>query len=458
MDLVGLFVFSVSMAIFGAYQAIPLGNNRPDAGFPFRLRDEFGLGYIFGRVNEATSVFAPSDKPTETYNATSSVYSGTVTTPLAGSVEPTSIFTGNSSALPGTATDTETDSRLLSLTAELVKELRLTACGWVQRGSNFGCRAMPWIKPSLPSGFDGTVYLGLSCFFAAVVGATLLFGLNIHRACKEIGARFVRKTTNTIGKIDLMLADTIHRKERFVECLDSLDDTMTQLVRQIEKAITQKQKDVDKVLTSVDVLLDSTNRRARQVTDAILNGVNKLENQHGPFSTTEDFMGNLVTTLKATMKTAQDELKAEIRDVKAMIPALKSTSNQFPEQLREDSQTDCVKAFEFETQRLEKAVMQMRRAIDSCMPDGKVDHLLKELVRDYKSVDELADKTRIRIRQAGWAMRKMTEVDMKNLEEKLRINQVSLTFEFLPLLTLLMGIADTSLFPLVIACVVRTRR
>ncbi|KAL1959866.1 hypothetical protein VTO42DRAFT_1011 [Malbranchea cinnamomea] len=63
MDIVGLLMFSLSMAYLGLYQTVPFTEIRPTIDFPLRLRGAFRLGYGLGRLGQLLDMLFPPEEP-----------------------------------------------------------------------------------------------------------------------------------------------------------------------------------------------------------------------------------------------------------------------------------------------------------------------------------------------------------------------------------------------------------
>ncbi|OJD25494.1 hypothetical protein ACJ73_03143 [Blastomyces percursus] len=63
MDLIGLVMFSVSVALFGAFHEIPFTDIRPERSFPRRLYGGFRSGYVFGMLGEVLDIILPEGQP-----------------------------------------------------------------------------------------------------------------------------------------------------------------------------------------------------------------------------------------------------------------------------------------------------------------------------------------------------------------------------------------------------------
>ncbi|KLJ05750.1 hypothetical protein EMPG_10790 [Blastomyces silverae] len=62
MDLIGLVMFSISVALFGGFQKIPFTNIRPEHSFPRRLYGGFRSGYVFGKLGEVLDIILPEEQ------------------------------------------------------------------------------------------------------------------------------------------------------------------------------------------------------------------------------------------------------------------------------------------------------------------------------------------------------------------------------------------------------------
>lgn len=423
MDLVGLFVFSVSMVIFGAYQAIPVLINRHDPGLHIRFRKGFGIGHMFGSANKAACLFPSSDKSAEIISKAPNTEFNEILTGF-----PLNFVTRTNATLispPERVSDAQFGLHLSSLAAEKAKDFRLSVCGWVKRRLQSSSQVTKRKRPSLihiRRNFDGTVLFGLGCISVAMFGIFLVAGWNLYRLYIASDAKSISKTPGS-AQVDLSLVETIRRKKLFLECMGSLEETLSKLMRQMEEAVNQRQNEVETALTSVDALFDTDDDR--QATDTILNDVSKAENQLISFSVIDDTLSNLVAALRTIVKTARHDLQVGIKDVKRVPPELAVPITQPTAQLRDDSLDDSAKAIKYETKRLEMVLMQMRAAIKSCMPGGKVDNLLRELVHDYKMLDEQAKITREHIHSVKLQLKRLKDVDVFEIQHKLLNAQVS---------------------------------
>ncbi|PGH05075.1 hypothetical protein GX51_03173 [Blastomyces parvus] len=64
MDLIGLVIFSISVALFGGFHKIPFTDIRPEHSFPRRLYGGFRSAYVFGKIGEVLDTVLPEEQPT----------------------------------------------------------------------------------------------------------------------------------------------------------------------------------------------------------------------------------------------------------------------------------------------------------------------------------------------------------------------------------------------------------
>ena len=82
MELIGVLVLSISMALFGVYQMVPLTNIRPDMVLPMRLRGGFPLGYIFGRIGDTVQIAPPQEEADTALSTSMPVLDRAISTPV----------------------------------------------------------------------------------------------------------------------------------------------------------------------------------------------------------------------------------------------------------------------------------------------------------------------------------------------------------------------------------------
>ncbi|KAL2370382.1 hypothetical protein RJ035_006909 [Blastomyces gilchristii] len=62
MDIIGLVMFSISVALFGGFHKIPFTDIRPEHSFPRRLYGGFRSGYVFGKLGEVLDAILPEEQ------------------------------------------------------------------------------------------------------------------------------------------------------------------------------------------------------------------------------------------------------------------------------------------------------------------------------------------------------------------------------------------------------------
>ncbi|WEW60566.1 hypothetical protein PRK78_006053 [Emydomyces testavorans] len=396
------------MAFFGAYQTIPLTNIRPDVDFPFRLRGGLRLGYMLDRLAEVVNVIVPVERPMEAYTIPSPVYiyttaSSTRATSPTYAAEP---FLLASNATPSTtaASYTPAETSIFSSVTEMAKEVKLNVNGWIHRARTFGARAVEWMAPSLPKPrplFEVTLRLLLSCAATIVIGTTLIFLLTVSIVCKRIGADLIHKALMANEEIDSMIAETVRQRNFFREKLEAFDSRMIKSASQFEEKISEKEANLSNAFSSIDLLLDSANRRANYVTDAIIGAASQLERQYLPFPTKEDLVGDQLKLFKDSLKAVEEDLLGQVEAVKSLIPDFKKEYLETISELRKHHLGSWVKTFQSEKARLKKLVDRVREGTKETPSEEAIEELISGLQSEFEGVERQVVATRNDIQKAG---------------------------------------------------------
>ncbi|EER23322.1 hypothetical protein D8B26_001416 [Coccidioides posadasii str. Silveira] len=488
MELIGLFLFSVSVAFLGVFHTVPLTNIRPDADFALRLQSGFRMGYVLDRIGEVVDAVVPRHRlmepiatPTPEYIYTSisthaayptcSVRPVTLASSQPASTLATSVIASFSSSGPNEKLSATAVSHPLPLARAInsaAETIEATVLDWVRDVWSFVTRAVKWITLSsldVQWHFKVTVFVFLGCTLVAITGTTVIVLLTVYSVCRQVGREFIRKAVADSNEVASMMEEIGQQKGMLLEKMDSFHKKVSESINHIERRVSEKE-------SNIDVMLDYTKRRADQVTDSILDAVAKLERRYLPFPTKEDLLGDRLTMFHDTLNAAQKDLLAQVEgvkldvlakayelksglstqandmrshlrvqadEVKALVPEFKKELLKTTLELRGSHLGDWVELFEAEKARLKKMVAKIQTVAKGFPTQATADELIHTLKGEYHEFERKVAAAREDVHKAGQETENIVfqlprleqnvqqmEDDLQRLDEELALARVAI--------------------------------
>lgn len=350
MELIGLLVFSISMALFGAYQTVPLTNIGPDMILPMRLRGGFRLGYTLGRIGDAVQLALPQEETDAVLSMSMSDLARVIGTPipLATSVEQLTLAPARS--WPTTTTEftdmpTKTETLVIVIVTAPATEVSDSERAWedrirIQGILDAGEEVIRRMISSWPDPLMFAKAIAYTIYTSAllcVVGASFFITLSVYTVCRRAGLDFVTRATMANREIDSIFSESESQRSFLRERLAALNLRMTKEMDEATEMIATKKMEILTKLQLQETLLQEAVSKTSQVSKNLMRAAEKMEAQYIPFPRVDQLLGEHITEFKNTLDKTTLSLLSQTNNVVSLIPKFKKEYEKTVASLRKDN-------------------------------------------------------------------------------------------------------------------------
>ncbi|KAI1966529.1 hypothetical protein LOZ58_000017 [Ophidiomyces ophidiicola] len=395
MDIIGLLVFSISIAFFGAYQTIPFTNIRPEIDFPFRLRGGFRLGYVLDLVGDAFNLSTSSGKSASTYTIPFTSYTHTTTTnPPANSptcpLKPT-ILVENLPLTNISASNISLITKKLRLAVERPMEAARRLANWTNEVWKLSTGAPEWIlsaSPDLMLAFKLAVYLFVGCVAVILIGTTSIFLAAVNRESKVIGAEFMKNAAAGSNAISSVISQANAQQGTFEDAMENLKSELNHLRDQMREKFLGDEEELTERVRETENRLRYANDRSRQTIEAVINSSRRIESGFLSSAAKEELFNRHIINTKEELKAAKNDVLANAMELRDWLTTFKRDYEHTIFEIRDETIKDYMEAFNIEKARLQNMISITRNTIDESSTKHGIETLAEKLRSQYSEIRE----------------------------------------------------------------------
>ncbi|KAI1981665.1 hypothetical protein LOZ51_002356 [Ophidiomyces ophidiicola] len=395
MDIIGLLVFAISIAFFGAYQTILFTNIRPEIDFPFRLRGGFRLGYVLDLVGDAFNLRTSSGKSASTYTIPSTSYTHTTTTnPHANAptcpLKPT-ILVENLPLTNISASNISLITKKLRLAVERPMEAARRLANWTNEVWKLSTGALEWIlsaSPDLMLAFKLAVYLFVGCVAVILIGTTSNFLAAVNRESKVIGAEFMKNAAAGSNAISSVISQANAQQATFEDAMENLKSELNHLRDQMREKFLEDEEELTERVRETENRLRYANDRSRQIIEAVINSSRKIESGFLSSAAKEELFNRHIINTKEELKAAKNDVLANVMELRDWLTTFKRGYEHTIFELRDQTIRDYMEAFNIEKARLQNMISVARNTIDESSTKHGIETLAEKLRSQHSEIRE----------------------------------------------------------------------
>ncbi|KKZ61706.1 hypothetical protein EMCG_03735 [[Emmonsia] crescens] len=311
MDLLGLVMFSISVALFGGFQKIPFTDIQPENSFPRRLYGGFTSGYVLGKLGEILDIVLPVEQPATVLTSIDrSLPTNLTVCSSSAPTHPCPISTGTLASTPMWADHTPepTVARTFiesQASIEMSDFPQVDGIGWFSR-------LLEAPRTFLLGGSDSFIHAGTVLL---VLGTACIYFLFAYAPCKGVVFNLAGRVRVAHDEIDKAVAESELQRSLLLSKIELLKASVETLALFQATNETLQQR-----AATVASSFYQCSEEVLEECALLKTVVYDIKSECTTWPTRDELLHDYIKNFKDSLTAAKDDLDSEIDRLKNLIP------------------------------------------------------------------------------------------------------------------------------------------